>query len=105
MLTGLPFVSHLLAVPNDAEPDQVGAVVEWMASGGGLDRDQRRAVREEIAETTGAPPEDITSLMTGIRWQLTLDDRRSVAELFARSGVANQIGPVRWWRDENEPGA
>jgi len=41
--------------------------------------------------------------MTGIRWQLELDDRRSVAELFARSGVAEQIGPVRWYRNENEP--
>jgi hypothetical protein len=105
VLTGLPFVTHLLAVPNDAEPDQVEAVATWMANGGGLDRDQRRAVREEIAETTGATLEDITSLMTGVRWRVTLDERRSVAELFARSGVANQIGPVRWWRNENEPGA
>jgi hypothetical protein len=105
VLTGLPFVTHLLAVPSDAEPDVAAAIAEWIASGGGLDRDQRRAVREEIVKTTGATVEDITTLMTGIRWQLTLDDRRSVAELFARAGVANQVGPVRWWRNENEPGA
>jgi hypothetical protein len=104
VLTGLPFVTHLLAVPNDAEPEQVAAVAEWIASGGGLDREQRRAVREEITGATGATLEDITSLMTGIRGQLTLDDRRSVAELLARSGVSDQIGPVRWWRNENEPG-
>jgi hypothetical protein len=105
VLTGLPFVTHLLAVPNDAEPEQVAAVVEWMARGGGVDREQRRAVHEEIAEATGATLEDIISLLAGIRWRLTLDDRRSVTELFARSGVADQIGPVRWWRNENEPGA
>jgi len=103
VLTGLPFVSHLLAVPDGADPVTVGAVAQWLSSGGGLDKEQRRAVREEIAARSGASLDDLANLMTGIRWQLELDDRRSVAELFARSGVAEQIGPVRWYRNENEP--
>jgi predicted solute-binding protein len=104
VLTGLPFVSHLLAVPNGADPEQVAAITEWVGAGGGFDREQRRAVREEIAAVTGASLDSVVDLMTGIRGQLGLDQRRSVAELFARSGVADQIGPVRWYRDENEPG-
>ncbi len=103
VLTGLPFVTHLLAVPKSADADTVSAVADWIAAGGGLDKEHRRAAREEIAAGTGASLEDVTNLMTGIRWQLELDDRRSVAELFARSGVSDQIGPVRWYRTENEP--
>jgi predicted solute-binding protein len=104
VLTGLPFVSHLLAVPNGADPEQVAVVADWVGVGGGLDKERRRAMREEIAAGSGASLNDLVDLMTGIRWQLGLDERRSVAELFARSGVADQIGPVRWYRDDNEPG-
>ena len=104
VLTGLPFVSHLLAVPSGADPEQVAAVADWIGAGGGLDKEQRRAVRDEVAADTGATLDDLVNLMTGIRWRLGLDDRRSVAELFAL-GVADQIGPVRWYRDENKPGS
>jgi predicted solute-binding protein len=99
VLTGLPFVSYLLAVPSGADPEQVTAVADWVGSGGGLDKEQRRAIREEIASRTGGPLEKIADLMTGIRWQLGLEERRSVAGLFARSGVAEQIGPVRWYEE------
>jgi hypothetical protein len=104
VLTGLPFVSHLLAIPPDADPEQVAAVVDWIRGGGGLDKEERRAAREAIAAGNGASLDDLADLMTGIRWQLGLDERRSVAELFARSGVADQVGPVPWYRNENEPG-
>ena len=104
VLTGLRFVSHVLAVPRGATSSDVAAVVEWFGSGGALDDEQRRAVREDIAADTGASLDDISTLMDGIHWTLDVDDRRSIAEFFARAGVAGQVGPVRWRRNESEPG-
>lgn len=104
VLTGFRFVSYVLAVPRDAAPDDVAAIVTWMESGGGLTKEQRRAVREQVAAETGASLDVVATLLGGIHWSLDSDDRRSIAEFFARAGVANQIGAIRWRRNENEPG-
>lgn len=103
VLTGLPFVSHVLAIPQDAEAAEVERVAEWVGGGAGLSGDQRRAVREAIAAETGATLDDLATLMTGIRWQLGTDERRSISEFFARAGVAGQIGPIRWYRTQDRP--
>jgi hypothetical protein len=92
----------VLAVPPGAGPDQVGEVAAWVAGGGMLSKDQRRRVREGISERTGASTEELSGLMTGIRWELGLDERRAIPELFSRAGVSDQVGPVRWYQD---PGA
>lgn len=103
VLTGFRFVSHLLAVPQDAEPGDVKTVAAWFGTAGALGEEERRAVGEAVAADTGAPLEEIIELLSSIRWTLESNDRRSVAEFFARSGVARQVGPIRWWRNENEP--
>ena len=103
IITGLPLVTHLLAVPRDADADLVAAVAAWFADGGALDRDGRRAVRARLADETGVPLDVLTDLLASLRWKTTVDDRRSAAELFARAGVASQIGPIRWYRDAIEP--
>jgi hypothetical protein len=104
VLTGLPFVTHVLAVPPGASAELAEAVAAWFTSMGGLDREQRRSVRQAIAAETGATPSDVASLMRGVRWSMAAEERRAIAELFARAGVANQIGPIRWYRNEREPG-
>jgi hypothetical protein len=78
-------------------------VADWFADSGALDRDGRKAVRARVADETGVPLDVLTELQTSLRWTMTVDDRRSAAELFARAGVASQVGPIRWYRDENEP--
>jgi hypothetical protein len=103
VLTGLPFVSHVLAVGPDADPDEVATVADWFESSGALDRDQRRAVRERIAAESGASLDEVATLLTGLRWTMGVDERRAVAELFSRSGVAGQVGPVRWYLNEDTP--
>ena len=103
IITGLPLVTHVLAIPQGAEQETVAAVADWFAEAGSLDRDGRNAVRARVADETGVPLDVLTDLQTSLRWTMTVDDRRSVAELFARAGVASQVGPIRWYRDENEP--
>jgi len=98
VLTGLPFVSHVLAIPGGADPAVVAAVADWVADRGRVAKDNRREIRSRIAEESAATVEDITSLMTDVRWTMSLDERRSVAELFSRSGVASQVGAIRWYR-------
>ena len=104
VLSGLPFVSHVLAIPSDANAHDVARVAEWFETSGGLDRDQRRSAREQIAAEAGASLEEVATLMGGLRWTMGVEERRAVAELFSRSGVAAQVGPVRWYRNENAPG-
>jgi hypothetical protein len=104
VLTGFRFVSHVLAVPRSATSAEVAAVAAWMESGGGLTKERRRAIWEKVAEETGAPLEEVTTLLSGVKWTLDSDDRRSIAEFFARAGVANQVGAIPWRRDNNEPG-
>lgn len=103
IITGMPLVTHVLAAPQDSDPAQVAAVVNWIAGAGGLDRDELTSVRARLADQTGVPLETLTELLTGLRWTLEVDDRRSVAELFARAGVASRVGPIRWYRNEIEP--
>ena len=97
VLTGLPLVTHLLAVPANATAAGVEVVAAWFASGGGLSKDERRAIREEIVLETGASLDDVAALMTGVRWTMAIDERRSIAELFSRSGVSAQIGAINWY--------
>jgi hypothetical protein len=103
IITGLPLVTHVLAIPHGIEPETVAAAAEWFANAGDLDRDGRKSVRATQADETGVPLDVLTELQTSLRWELNVDDRRSVAELFARAGVASVVGPVRWYRDKNEP--
>jgi hypothetical protein len=103
IITGMPLVTHALAIPQGADPEIVAAVADWFASAGAIDRDGRKAVRVRLADETGVPLDSLTDLQTGLRWTMSVDDRRAIAELFARAGVASVVGPVRWYRDENEP--
>jgi predicted solute-binding protein len=103
VLTGLRFVSHVLAVPRDADSARVAAVAEWFRSGGSLDQEERHVVDQAIASETGAELTEVAAVMAGIRWDLDVDERRSVTEFFARAGVAGQVGAVRWRRNEYEP--
>jgi hypothetical protein len=105
VLTGLPLVTHVLAVPPDAVAETVEAVAAWFTGMGELDKEERRSAREAIAAETGASPSEIAALMDGVRCVMGVDERRSIAELFARAGVANQVGPIRWYKNEPEPEA
>jgi hypothetical protein len=103
IITGLPLVTHVLAVASRADPRHVAAVAAWMGDAGALDGDTRLVVRTRLANETNVPLETVAELLGGLRWTMGVEDRRSIAELFARAGVASQVGPIRWYRNENEP--
>lgn len=95
VLTGLPLVTHLLAVPTGADPVDIDAVAAWVQAGGGLDDAGMDAVIDGIVGETGAARDDVAALFAGVRWTLRGEERVAAAELFLKARVSG-IGPVPW---------
>ena len=103
IITGLPLVTHVLAIPQGADATQVAAVAGWFSGAGLLDDDSKQTVATRLADETSVPIDTLTELLSSLRLTMDVDERRSIAELFARAGVASQIGPIRWYREANDP--
>lgn len=96
VLTGLSLVTHLLAVPAKADPSETATVADWIARGGGLDESDRRSLITNLSTETGAEVESLTALFDDVNWTLEGEDRVAASELFIKSRVASDLGPIPW---------
>jgi len=92
VLTGLPVVTHVLAVPDGFDPADRDAIVAAI-------HECFTASLEEaiIALTTaGAEEERVRDLFDNLATVLGAEERLSVPELFRRAQLGPRFGPFRW---------
>lgn len=96
VLTGLPLVTHLLAVPGGAKAADMAEVAAWVQDGGRLELSELDAVIEGVVEEAGADRGQIAELFDSVRWTFAGEERIGAAELFIKSRVASSVGPIPW---------
>ena len=92
VLTGTPFVSHIVAVPDGASADEREAVTNLIHAGfeGDLSRTRAFAIEQ------GADPTLIDAVLADVASVLTGDERLAIPELFRRCGLNTGFGSVDW---------
>lgn len=92
VLTGQPFVSHVLVAPKGVDPTPV---VDILASARSSGHERRRDLRKAAAERFGAERERLTELATSTRYALAESDRRALMMLLQR-GNRGSAYPYAW---------
>lgn len=93
ILVGLPFVSHLLVAPAEAEPASVASVVDGLNALRAVGHERRREWRAALVEQSGVTTEALGALFAGQRHILEPDDRRAVVALFSRGARGSAYPP------------
>jgi len=92
VLTGLPFVTHVLAVPDGYDPGDRDAIISTI-------HDRYTAPLDDaIAALTaaGAEQERSAALFDNLATLLGAEERLSVPELFRRAQLGSRFGAFRW---------
>ena len=92
VLTGMPLVQHVLAVPAAADPAETDSLIALLsavefAAGSHI---------AEIAAESGATIDAVGAVFAEIDTELMVEHRRSIPELFARARLGPRFGAVPW---------
>jgi hypothetical protein len=100
ILTGLPFVSHLLVVPDGdgAGTADVGPVVTLLGAARAAAHERRRTWRQPWVERQGIPRERFDEVLNGQRHALDPDDRRALTALLSHGGRGTPYPTSPAWR-------
>lgn len=97
ILTGLPVVSHVLAVPAAAEGD-AGPLVELLGAAHAASQERRREWRQPFVEREGIPREAFDAVLGAQRFALEPDDRRAMTALLSHGGRGTPYPTAPAWR-------
>jgi predicted solute-binding protein len=97
ILTGQPVVTHLLAVPKDATPDDIDSVVSTLEQAHGLSESRRRDFRREIAAKYDLADvrERLADTLKAQRYRLDEADRRALLMLLQHGNKDSRF-PYPW---------
>ena len=98
ILTALPFVSHVLVVPEEdaaVAAERVAAVLEEARAAA---HERRRTWRQPWVEREGIPRERFDEVMNGQRHRLDPDDRRALTALLSHGGRGTPYPTSPAWR-------
>lgn len=95
ILTGQPFVSHLLAVPRGAGPDQVEAALAALTAALAMGHERRRDLRRALAEEHDLDRDALNDALAAQRYRLEPDDRRALLMLLQK-GNRGSAYPYPW---------
>lgn len=95
ILTDQPFVSHILVAPKTMDRDAIAPALSTLANLRSSGHERRKDVRRAIAERTQLDPNLITEFFLAQRYQLELDDRRSLLILLQRGNRGSAL-PYVW---------
>jgi predicted solute-binding protein len=95
ILTGQPWVSHLLAVPRDALSDEIETVVGDVAQALAVSHERRRDLRRELAERHDVDRDLLTDAFAAQRYRLDEPDRRALLMLLQK-GNRGSAYPYPW---------
>ncbi|MDQ3780093.1 MAG: hypothetical protein M3354_06070, partial [Chloroflexota bacterium] len=105
ILTGLPLVTHLLAVPAGADDASLAAVLATLAALRQAGLDRRREWRPILAEREGIPIDRLHTLFAEQRLDFEPDLPSAVQHLLRRGGAGSiyaNATPIRF-RDSRSP--
>lgn len=98
ILTAVPFVSHVLVVP-DADADAVAArVVALLTESRATAHERRRGWRQPYVEREGIPRDRFDEVLNGQRYALEPDDRRALTALLSHGGRGTPYLTAPTWR-------
>jgi hypothetical protein len=92
VLTGVPFLSHILGVPRDATTDERSAVTDLIHNA--FETGLEQAAVNLAAD--GADTEMVKALFNDVASVLTGDERLGVPQLFRRCGIDTGFRSVNW---------
>ena len=92
ILTGQAVVSHVTVVGLEAQARNSGKELEVLRAAVAAGVERRKEVRGRIAERTGADRDVLAEVTNRLRFELTLEDRISLANLAARGSWGSRFG-------------
>ncbi len=92
ILTGQAVVSHVTVVGLEAQARGGGKELEVLQAAVGAGVERRKEVRGRIAERSGADRDVLAEVTNRLRFELTLEDRISLANLAARGSWGSRFG-------------
>jgi predicted solute-binding protein len=97
ILTGQPVVTHLLAVPKDADPSDVDSIVSTLEQAHALSESRRRDFRREIAAKYDLADvrDRLADTLKGQRYRLDEPDRRALLMLLQHGNKGSRF-PYPW---------
>jgi predicted solute-binding protein len=95
ILTGQPAVTHLLVAPKSISADDLAKVRETFARIKAVAHEQRRDLRQTIAERFEIDRDRLAKLLAAQRLQLEPDDRRALLMLLQRGNKGSTF-PYVW---------
>lgn len=95
ILSGQPFVSHLLVAPNDADPVGIAPMVKTLTKAIALAHERRRDLRRALAERHDLDREPFAAVLNAQRYRLGDDDRRALLMLLQK-GNKGSTYPYPW---------
>ncbi len=98
ILTALPFVSHVLVVPEADGAATAERVVAQLEEARTAAHERRRTWRQPWVEQQGIPREQFDDVMTGQRLHLDPDDRRALTALLSHGSRGTPYPTPPAWR-------
>ncbi|MGH2558794.1 MAG: MqnA/MqnD/SBP family protein [Thermomicrobiales bacterium] len=95
ILSGQPFVSHLLVAPKDLSRDDVEPVLTALASARTLAHERRRDLRRALAERHDLDRDRLAAVHNAQRYRIEDDDRRALIMLLQK-GNKGSAYPYPW---------
>ena len=92
ILTGQALVSHVAVIGLEAQARGGGKELEVLRAAVAAGVERRKEVRGRIAEQTGADRDVLAEVTNRLRFELTLEDRISLANLAARGSWGSRFG-------------
>jgi menaquinone biosynthesis protein len=99
ILVGLPFVSHVLVVPEGAEREAMQPALATLAALQAAGEARRREWRAALAEREEIPRDRLTTLFQALRWSLGPEEKKGINALFSRGLRGSSYpppGPLRF---------
>lgn len=95
ILSGQPFVSHLLVAPKDANRDDLEPILAALTTARDLAHERRRDLRRALAERHDLDRDHLAGVHNAQRYRIDDDDRRALLMLLQK-GNKGSAYPYPW---------